>query len=84
MTSTSILPQNDLHSQPLAYLYFLTVLEYLLNQHSDLSGLLNVASKVLITWYDHCFIVKLYSVVAIFLHKRTLCCRTVHGFPTDI
>jgi len=35
-----------LQSQPLAYLYFLTVLEYLFYQHNDLSDLLNVALEV--------------------------------------
>jgi len=42
----SLHPQNDLESQPLAYLYFLTVLEHLFHQHNDLSNLLNVALEV--------------------------------------
>jgi len=42
----SLHPQNDLQSQPLAYLYFLTVLEHLFHQHNDLSNLLNVALEV--------------------------------------
>ena len=38
-----------LHSQPLAYLYFLAVFEHLLNQQSDLFGLLNAVSEVYFT-----------------------------------
>lgn len=49
MCTSSIHPQDDLHSQPLAYLYFLTVFESLLNQQNDLSVLLNAALEVRIT-----------------------------------
>ena len=49
MCTLSIHPQADLHSQPLAYLYFLTFYESLLNQHNDLSVLLTAALEVRIT-----------------------------------
>ena len=39
-------PQNGLESQPLAYLYFLTVLEHLVSVHSDLSNLLTITMEV--------------------------------------
>ena len=65
MCTSSIHPQADLHSQPLAYLYFLTFYEK--NQQNELSVLLNAALEVRITctwklWKRYSVIRKLSTV----------------------